>query len=831
MIDPIIPYLPDQEVTEELHDRAQMFDLSVPRHVSAPLVSRMLKFQRESEDVYRKYATTLDNAHNLLAHPTDLKFGSLDQVALKLIPSLGKNTKNLPLPVLFAVRKALMRGGFAFGFDRRSHRLTGFIQIRSKEQVGNIEKVRNWMRQWQDDLASSAMVREKRGPVFSSEARHVNDFIEKAQMLIRISRGTREATKLGRIGPSKTRFEITKTQNATQTEHTITFSNEDQQLIKFMEGWACSNLFLGLPRVEALPPLILQATGLYKEHPLTSMTGFLFLQEIGVLVPHENRVRFDQHLLLPTSQHSKPLEHLMTTVMQLAEDPKFVDCMAHLRKDWGNLPVFCIDQEGAHEIDDGLSLEKAGNNEYWVHVHIANPTAFLSRDSPLAKMARHMTETIYMPERAFMMLPRWSTQRHFSLQSNRPCLTFSARIDSQGETLERKIVPGFIRNVRLVSPEEVFKVIGVDKDVRPTVSLTVGGKIPYIKPRKTADTMTEDEIQILRTLQELAVKRQSKRRAAGGLFFDSQKPDISVWNNFRLPGLGWDHPSRHAARYTEGEPIIRYQSKELISWFTTGEGVSDILVREMMLLACEVGAEWCAERNVPIIYRGTIAHPYAQDPEKFYKDVLVPATEKNGGEAPMHLAIEYLRNSGATILTPTPLHHRVLGLAHYSKVTSPLRRYGDMIFHWQIEAALREEASTKQSLIGSKNTDYLPFNAANLEQITTGLQPRESMIRRASRYGEDFWIAQLFFRAFHYGECELPSTFSAYVPLKPQMQMHELGVILKEYSLTCTMEKPEMNALGEAKAGDWWEVALSYVDCFNRKVVMKPLRLISRWED
>lgn len=830
LIDPIIPYLPDQEVTEELHDRAQMFDLSVPRHVSAPLVSRMLKFQRESEDVYRKYATTLDDAHNLLAHATDLKFGSLEQIALKLIPSFGKDPERLPLPALFAVRKALMRGGFAFGSDRRSHRLTGFIQIRSKEQVTNVERVRNWMRRWQDDLASSTTTSGKKAVPFSQGADYVNGFIDKARMLIQKSRETREATQLGRVGPSEKRFEITKSQNAIQFEHTISFTKEDQQLIKFMEGWACSNLFLGLPRVEALPPLILQATGMYGDHPLTTMTGFLFLQEIGVLVPYENRVRFDQHLLLPTSQHSKPLEHLMTTIMKLSDEPKFVDSMANLRKDWGDLPVFCIDQEGAHEIDDGLSLEKAGDKEYWVHIHIANPTAFFSRDSPLAKMARHMTETIYMPERAFMMLPRWSTQRHFSLQKNRPCLTFSARMNLEGETLERKVTPGFIRNVRLVSPEEVFKVIGVDKDIRPNMTLTVGGTVPYLKPRKTADTMTQEEVQILRTMQELAIKRQSRRRAAGGLFFDSQKPDISIWNNHKLPGLGWDHPSRQAARYTEGEPIIRYRSKELISWFSTGEDVSDILVREMMLLACEVGAEWCAERNIPVIYRGTISHPYAEDPDKFYKDVLIPATEKNGGEAPMHLAIEYLRNSGATVLTSTPLHHRVLGLAHYSKVTSPLRRYGDMIFHWQIEAALREEAKTKQSLIGSKRADYLPFDNANLEQIATGLQPRESMIRRASRYGEDFWIAQLFFRAFHYGECELPSSFSAYVPLKPQTQMNELGVILKEYSLTCTMIKPELSALGEAKAGDWWEVGLSHVDCFSRKVVMKPLRLINRWE-
>lgn len=826
MIDPIIPYLPDQEVTDDLLDRAQMFDLSVPREASAPIVSRMLQFQRESEDWYRRHATTLDNAHGLLAHPTDLKFGSLEQVASKLLNKPGRTS--LPAPALFTVRKALMRGGFAFGSDRRSHRLTGFIQIRSKEQVATVEKVRNWMRSWQDALASSA--HSTKGPKFTGSAKNVNEFIVKIRGLIADSRKIREATKFGRVAPSPKRFEITKDQDATRVTHTVEFSDTDRELIKFMEGWACSNIFIGLPRIEALPPLILQATGMYKDYELNQMTGFMFLQEIGVLLPHENRVRFDQHLLLPSSQHSKPLEHLMSTLMDMQNEPDFVDSMKDLRKDWGDLPVFCIDGEGAHEIDDGISIEKTGKDEYWMHIHIANPTAFFNREHPLAKMARHMTETIYMPERAFMMLPRWATQRYFSLDKDRPCLTFSARMNLQGETLEHKIVPGFIRNVQHITPEAVSKVIGVYDASHKERTITVGGELPTQKARKTAATLTEEEIESLKIIQKLAESRQAKRRAAGGLFLDSHRPDISVWNQWGHSGLGWDHPSRHKARYLEGEPVIQYRSQELVSWFSAGEGVSDILVREMMLLACEIGAHWCAERNIPVIFRGTIPHPYAENPEEYYRDVLAPATEKNGGEAPMHLAVEYLRSTGATVLSTTPLHHKVLGLPYYSKATSPLRRYGDMILHWQIEAALREEAKTKSSLIGTSREGYLPFNTPNLKLITTGLQPREMMIRRATRYAEDFWVSQLFFRAHHFKETELPSTFHAYIFQRPQMQVNEIAIMIKEYSLTCSMIKPESVELGEAKAGDWWEVEISYVDCFYRKVVMKPLRLISRWE-
>jgi hypothetical protein len=826
-VDPILPYLPETGITEELLDRSQMFDLSVPRHVSAPLVTRMLEFQRKSEEIYRQNASTLDNAHHTLAHPTDLKFGTLESIATKLLDK--DEDGSMSQEKIYAVRRAIARAGFAFGHDRRSHRVTGFVQIRSKEQVANVQKIRYWLRAWQDDLATFAASKSA-DYKFSTTGQYVVNFIHKAQSLIDKSRKLRDITPSGRLGPSKKRFHISK-EDTVQYKYTVEFDDNDRELIKFIEAWACSGLFLGLPRVEALPPLLLQATGKYESYNLDVKTGFTFLQEIGVLTPHENRVRFDPHLLLPSSQHSKPLQHLMTKVMSMRVDPNLVDSMAHLRKDWADLPVFCIDGEGAHEIDDGVSVEDAGDGAHWMHVHIANPTAFLDQTSPLAKMARHMTETIYMPERPFSMLPRWLTAHHFSLARGRPCLTFSAKINKEGETVEHKVQPGVIHNVKFISPAAAARVVGVDAHLRPDVVLRVGGNLPHQHPKKTGTTLTQHEIEMLKTMQMIAEKRQAKRRNAGGLFLDSAQPDFSIWSHYRHPGLGWEHPSRAKARYTEGDPIIEYRTKELVSWFSSGEGVSDILVRELMLLACEIGAGWCAERNIPIIYRGTVDSPDAVDPKAFYNNILAPAIEKNNGEAPMHLAIEYLRNTGSTILTTKPLHHRVLGLPNYSKATSPLRRYGDMILHWQVEAALRAEAEAgKQLDFSGTNQSKLPFSDEDLKVMSTGLRPRESMIRRATTYAEGHWLATLFFRAYYYNECELPSTFTAYMYMQPNAQKREIAVLIKEYSFAATMRLPEDYGLCAAKSGDSWECVIESVDVFARTLWLKPLRLINRWE-
>lgn len=847
LVEPLIEYLPSDEQLDDpeaLQREAYVEDLSVPRHVAAPLVSRLVKFHRESLEIYRKHASTLDRAHDILAHPHDLRYGSLVSAASKL---LGTPSNELPATALFTVRKALMHAGFGFNVDRRSHRVTGYIQIRSKDQVRMVEQVRTWMREWQDDLATMASMnpkqrlRHKR----SKGAAIVSKFIEQAKEIVLKSREDREPTKFGNVGPSKVKREIKPDQDAVEITSESRFSEGEQELVRFMEAWACNNMFLGLPRINALPPLILQATGLYEDHGLDKWTGYVFLQELGTILPYENRVRFDQHLLLPSSQHSKPLQNLMNGIIGMESNPGFTDSMADIRHDWGDLPVYCIDDAGAQEIDDGISVERANHEdsdkpEWWVHVHIANPTAFFDRDHPLAKMARHMGETIYNPERTYMMLPRWSTQRHFSLAKNRPCLTFSARLDTKGRTLEKKIRAGTIRNVHRITPDEVNQLTGLKRDSTEKIELLVGGRPPPAKERASAiPNMTSANVEDLKMFQRLAEKRQDLRKAAGGVFFDSHKPETNVWQNWRYPGLAWDHPYRRGSRTVKGDPVIRMRTRPLINWFAAGHNM-DILVREMMLLACEVSTAWCAERAIPTIYRGSVPKPDQSDPKAFFDNVCLPAMQKNNGEMPMHIGIEYIRNMGSVTLSTKPLAHKLLGLESYGKVTSPLRRYGDMILHWQIEAALREEARTGKTLITSgatlsgttPNRDFLPFSASNLQTIMTGLHPREGMITRAKNYAEAFWQNMLLFRAHHYGEAKLPfETCRVYLPSKPWAMKQNVYAIIEDINMPCEMLPPEKAAgMPEPQAGDSWECTLESVNVFARMPLLKPFRLVSRFE-
>lgn len=869
-LEPIIKYLPVINTASdltELQSKAIVEDLSVPRPVAAPLVAKLQAFYTEAQEVYRRNANALDNAHNLLAHETDLRYGSLESAAMAL---LKLPADKLPLTALFTVRKALTNGGFAFNIDRRSHRITGYMQIRSKEQVRMVEQVRDWIRQWQDDMARAPGMSEQKAARrnLTKGARILHNFVEKAKQIVQKQRHNRQPTSAYSVGPSRTRLPLTDDEHGCiKTEVELQFTEEEQEVIRFMEAWCCSLMFHGLPRILSLPPLILHATGLYNDIdgvqlPLGPAAGFLFLQEIGVVIPYENRVRFDQHLLLPSSQHSKPLQNLMASLVAMRDNHNFRDSMHQLRHDWGSLPVYCVDDASAKEIDDGISVEKAGigpdgEEMYWLHMHIANPTAFFARDHPLAKMARHMGETVYMPERTYMMLPRWATQRHFSLSPNRPCLTFSAKLDSQGNRVDYKIQPGIVRNVIQLTYDEIDEVLGAAQDQKSDeVLITVGGTPPRPNARRgRVSGLSREEVEGIQAIYRLSSLRSNARRRQGGIFFNADRAKASVWQRAKQAGLSWDHPYRKGSRTVYGDPIVQVRTSALKNWFGNKDSMATTFVSEAMLLSSEIAASYCADRKIPIIFRGSERNLYAStDVEQPLKAAVAQEMLNKGEDLPMHLGLPYVQSLGSTVLRTTPLKHNLLGMDRYAKVTSPLRRYGDMIIHWQIEAALLHEAETGQSLVvapddhktvATSDRSFLPFSTPVLDTIMLGLQPREKMILHAKSFSESFWQIYTLFHKQRFGagtpEGSLGDllkqvdptsdgeTVKLYIQSRPEATTrgHISGIVVA-LGLQATMTRPELDGLEEARQGDFWECKVGQTDVFNRTWMLTPLRLIAR---
>ncbi len=104
---------------------------------------------------------------------------------------------------------------------------------------------------------------------------------------------------------------------------------------------------------------------------------------------------------------------------------------------------------------------------------------------------------------------------------------------------------------------------------------------------------------------------------------------------------------------------------------------SAAIVREMMLLAGEAAGRWAWERKLPFVYSSQEAPALPKD---------LPKSDRGD----RLLSEQYLRRKGmrASVIGTECLAHQGLGLPFYSQVTSPLRRYQDLLAHYQLRSYL-----------------------------------------------------------------------------------------------------------------------------------------------
>lgn len=144
---------------------------------------------------------------------------------------------------------------------------------------------------------------------------------------------------------------------------------------------------------------------------------------------------------------------------------------------------------------------------------------------------------------------------------------------------------------------------------------------------------------------------------------------------------------RHQRRLANGAVDIDFPEvsmkagAEEIRFLKIPQTKSSSMVREMMLLAGEGIGFWAKAQNIPFVYA-------SQDAPNISESML------KSNSNPSALSIQYQRRRGmrASITGTEALSHRGLGLPLYSQVTSPLRRYQDLLAHYQIRAFLAAKA-------------------------------------------------------------------------------------------------------------------------------------------
>ncbi|GAW05791.1 RNB-domain-containing protein [Lentinula edodes] len=389
------------------------------------------------------------------------------------------------------------------------------------------------------------------------------------------------------------------------------------------------------------------------------------------------------------------------------EDFYPTDPAHHIRHDFGDLPVYVIDDTNAQELDDGISVEPhpTSPSKIWIHIHIADPTSLLPPTHALAKHAEKMTESMYFVQGACPMLPRSFThdeRKGFSLGctgAEQRTLTFSVLVDVDGggEIREYKVRAGVVRNFVVASYGEVDRVLGFgeEKWEKPFTAEEV------VTPPNPSLTHLEPHVPNLQTLYT-ASQAFVARRFKDGVFTQSRpvsKLTGVVWPHTTpvvgFPVINHDEGGVEAYTYT-GYPFFSSPSPTpyLSQYQTSAQHLLDThsrsLVAECMKLASRACSMFCRDHSIPILRRW--AEPPVLDTEEGLGRV-VGARRGRGGyleNGYTILATHLLSDSTAGYTLDLRGHWCWVSVPHegYVRCTSPLRRLRGSGGALQVKSAL-----------------------------------------------------------------------------------------------------------------------------------------------
>ncbi len=290
-----------------------------------------------------------------------------------------------------------------------------------------------------------------------------------------------------------------------------------------------------------------------------------------------------------------------------------------------------------------------------VHILIADAAAYVPPGSPLDVEAARRLTTLYLPDGRIPMLPPALAEGGASLVADVPR---TAVVFSA--TLDASGRP-------------------MDLDV-VRARVRVRHQISYDDAFTLLGSHDSAAGGRLRDLEALALRHRTFRHAAGAVTF--QRPEV----NFHLLPSG-------RIELKVGAPLSRARQ----------------LVAELMVLACHAAAELCAARGIPCLFRSQAAPDELPGPPD-------PVTGRIDDPV---LQNELMRRLKPSVLSTDPRLHWTLGVPSYTQVTSPIRRYTDLVVH--------------QQLLGALVPGYAARSTAELDALIADIGRQMASVRRADQ--------------------------------------------------------------------------------------------------
>ncbi|MCF8372318.1 MAG: RNB domain-containing ribonuclease [Bacteroidales bacterium] len=321
---------------------------------------------------------------------------------------------------------------------------------------------------------------------------------------------------------------------------------------------------------------------------------------------------------------------------------------------------FTIDAPHSKDLDDGISLKRMGQN-FILQVSIADVAALIPLDSRVYFEAKKRVHTLYLSAFNIPMMPQSLSEHKLSLLENeiRPTVTFEVELSPVAQILSVDIKHTSFKNIRRYSFLEIDQIV----------------------TQKIEDEHFDD----ISTLFKIANTLHKLRRQNGALAIYDIKKGIFTNEEGQIQRLSADKANR-----------------------------GYILIQELMIMANKAVAMHLAGQDVPILFRNHTVRQNAPDREEILAQV--NQLLAGYGQVDTHNNRTALWFNRADY-GPELKGHFGLNEIAYTHLTSPIRRFADMVNHYQIKAHI--------------TNSELPFSKHQLFELALSINAKTEEEREA----------------------------------------------------------------------------------------------------